>query len=253
VTDEADSATPRRRSTSGPAVLGTLVAVAIAVLVGVFGPDLGRRGIAPEGIPLGAAVERLGEVHRGRIAPENVAAERWREAARALGAIRVPEPPAEVWTYRGARIDEGNRGRGDGLGPVVVATFERSVEDGLGPVRLSVAAVADGGEFHRYDGFVRSTPLLDGEVLRFSAEETTNGVAVLVFVDDPIVWIVHCDDDEVLEAVADDLLGRPTVEPEDPAPRRVRAPNRGSGKVPGRVRAEGGDSGLELPILRPYA
>jgi len=248
VTDDASSETPPRRSTSGPAIFGTLVAVAVAVLVGVFGPDLGRRGLAPEGLPLGSAVERLGEAHRGRIASENVSIARWREAVRTLGATRIPEPVGDGWIYRGARIDDG--GPGTGLGPVVVATFEREAPEGRGTVRLSVAAVADEGEFHRYDGFVRSKPLLDGEVLRFTAAETTNGVAVLVFVEDPIVWIVHCDDDAVLEASTAGLLGRPATPPEEEDSRRVRNRRPEPVPVPGPDRSPSGKTGLETSLRR---
>lgn len=252
MTDDAGNETPRRRSTSGPAIFGTLVAVAIAVLVGVFGPDLGRRGIAPDGVPLGAVVERLGEAHRTRVAPDEVSAARWREAARTLGAARVPEPPGDVWTYRGARIDDGSPAEGAGPGPVVVAVFERDAPDGGGPIRLSVAAVSDGGEFHRYDEFVRSKPLREGEVLRFAAAETTNGVAVLVFVEDPIVWIVHCDDDEILEGIAEELIGRPIAPPEGSESTRVRRPASDSSwrRVPGRDSSDPAETRLESPILR---
>jgi hypothetical protein len=250
VTEDADITTPRRRTTSGPAIFGTLVAIAIAVLVGVFGPDMGRRGLVPEGIPLGAVVERLGEAHRSRVASENVPRSGWREAVEALGATRVLEPTGEVWTYRGAQIEDGVGTSFSDPNPVVVGVFDRDGDGGSGRVRLSVAAVADGGEFHRYDGFVRSTPLLDGEVLRFSAAETTNGVPVLVFVDGPVVWIVHCDDDKVLEDLTPSLLDRPAIDPEDPLPRQVRGPSHDRFVVPGRDSAEGVESRLESPIHR---
>lgn len=246
-----DSSKPRARSTSGPAILGTLVAVAIAVLVGVFGPDMGGRGIVPEGVPLGAFVERLGELHGTRVASDEVPQSRWRDAARALGADRIPEPPVDAWTYRGARIED--RPGSDELAPTIVAVFERDGGPAEEPIRLSIAAVADGGRTHHYDGFVRSRPLMDGEVLRFAPTENTSGSAVLVFVDDPIVWVVHCDDESVLKEIAEVLIGRDVGKEYPPADRRIRAEAGGFPLVFGRLLDEGIEEGLDSPIPVPYS
>lgn len=246
-----DSSKPRARSTSGPAILGTLVAVAIAVLVGVFGPDMGGRGIVPEGVPLGSIVENLGELHRFRVASDEVPQSRWRDAARALGADRVPEPPVDAWSFRGARIED--RPGSDELAPTIVAVFERDGGPADEPIRLSIAAVADGGRTHHYDGFVRSRPLLDGEVLRFAPTENTSGSAVLVFVDDPIVWVVHCDDESVLDEIADGLLGREVGDEDPPEERRVRADLGRNPVVFGRLLEEGMEEGLDSPIPVPYS
>ena len=79
----------RDRSTSLPAIVGTLLAISLAVLVGVLGPQLGDRGIAPSGVPLGAVVESLGELHDAGFSgdADELA---WRRDVEALAKARSP-------------------------------------------------------------------------------------------------------------------------------------------------------------------
>lgn len=208
---EADP--PRSATSSVPAIVGTLLAIAAAVLVGVLGPQLGDRGIAPSGVPLGAVVESLGELHDSGFAgdADELA---WRRDVEALAKARVPRigpgSDLEAWTFEGFR--SGTLPGIASAGEMVVARFKRDRPEGVG--HLTVAAVADRGALTRFDGFARSRPLQAGEVLEFSPDETASGTEVLVVVDE-LVWIAHADpsDDEALQGIRRALLGSDRREP----------------------------------------
>jgi hypothetical protein len=205
----------RDRSTSLPAIVGTLLAIALAVLVGVLGPQLGDRGIAPSGVPLGAVVESLGELHDAGFSgdADELA---WRRDVEALAKARSPRigPGSELegWSFDGFRT--GTLPGIASAGEMVVARFRREQPEGVG--YLTVAAVADRGILTRFDGFARSRPLQAGEVLEFSAEETAGGTEVLVVVDDELVWIAHADPalDAPLGGIRRALLGADAAGPE---------------------------------------
>lgn len=189
-TDEATR--DRRPATSLPAIVGTLIAIAVAVLVGLLGPRLGDRGIAPPGLPLGAVVESLGELHDTGFSGEADELA-WRRDVEALAKVRVPRlgPGSELegWAFEGYR--SGTLPGLAAAGETVLARFRR--ERGGAVEHLSLAAIADRGILTRFDGFARSRPLQAGEVLEFAAEETAGGTAVLVVVEEDLVWIAHAD------------------------------------------------------------
>ena len=207
-TPSGESPRERDRSTSLPAIVGTLLAIALAILVGVLGPQLGDRGIAPSGVPLGAVVESLGELHGSGFAgdADELA---WRRDIEALATARVPRigPGSELedWSFEGFR--SGTLPGIASAGEMVVARFRREQPEGTG--YLTVSAVADRGILTRFDGFARSRPLQAGEVLEFSAEETADGTEVLVVVADELVWIAHADPatDPPLRGIRRALLG----------------------------------------------
>ncbi|MEY3024288.1 MAG: hypothetical protein ACO3Y3_00840 [Phycisphaerales bacterium] len=215
-TGPSDAASPRSDATSSiPAIVGTLLAIAAAVLVGVLGPQLGDRGIAPSGVPLGAVVESLGELHDSGFAgdADELA---WRREVEALAKARVPRigPGSELedWTFEGFR--SGTLPGIASAGEMVVARFKRDRPEGV--AHLTVAAVADRGALTRFDGFARSRPLQAGEVLEFAGNETAGGTEVLVVVDE-LVWIAHADpsDDDLLQGIRRALLGGDRQEPPD--------------------------------------
>lgn len=213
-TGPSEPGSPRSAATSSlPAIVGTLIAIAVAVLVGVLGPQLGDRGIAPSGVPLGAVVESLGELHDSGFAgdADELA---WRREIEALAKTRVPRigpgSDLEAWTFEGYR--SGTLPGIAAAGEMVVARFKRDRPEGLG--HLTVAVVADRGILTRFDGFARSRPLQAGEVLEFAAEETAGGTEVLVVVDE-LVWIAHADPsgDEPLQGIRRALLGADLPDP----------------------------------------
>ncbi len=195
------------------AVVGTLVAIGLAVLVGIFGPQLSDRGLATPGVPLGAVVEALGDLHRtgGPGGTDPIALKERLQ--------RLVDPPIEVpaiaggengpWTLES--FQDGALPRLSDAGEMVVARFRH--EEPHGYRFLGLAAITDSGTLTRFDQFGRSRPLQDGEILRFSPEETASGVSVLVLVNGPVVWVVHADDPDDLEMVLEQLRPDESLEP----------------------------------------
>lgn len=217
-----DAPSPQRdRSTSLPAIVGTLLAVALAILVGVLGPRLGDRGIAPSGVPLGAVVESLGELHGSGFAgdADELA---WRRDIEALSKVRVPRlgPGSELEEWSLEAFRTGTLPGIAAAGEMVVARFRRDRTQGVD--YLTVAAVADRGILTRFDGFARSRPLQAGEVLEFTAEETAGGTEVLVVVDGELVWIAHGDPspDPPIRGIRRALLGADAAK-QDPEDRSI--------------------------------
>lgn len=207
ITTDDQGRRPRGR-TSAPAVVGTIVVIAAAVLLGVVGPRLADRGVAPAGVPVSSVIESLSARHAG-LAPDpdpsrlpsdwrrRIAEETHREV------MLRDDLAAEGWTLVAFRA-EPPRPFAD---LPIAATALLEPPDG-GPL-LSVTAIRDDGSIHRLDGFARPRPLREGERLRLDGSQTIHGTAVLAVVEGDLLWILLCEDAARLDAVEDELLGPP--------------------------------------------
>jgi len=196
-------------------VVGTIVVIAAAVLLGVVGPRLADRGLAPTGIPVSSVIESLSARHAGlgpdpdpvrlpsdwrrRIAEEtggeaslrdDLAGAGWRLVA--FGA-EPPRPFADL--------------------PVAATAL---LEPPDGGALLSVTAMRDDGSIHRLDGFARPRPLRAGERLRLDGSQTIQGAAVLAVVEGDLLWVLVCEDAARLDEVEDALFGPPPTAQDPP-------------------------------------
>ncbi len=192
------------------AVVGTAIAVACSVCVGLWGPRLGDRTPIAPGTPVGGAVAALGRMHReNEIAPPRERSLDWRrEVAEALGwplPASLPDPEASGWRPETILVRRLPAFAGGGDAATVRFALDRPPGP---PRRVSLSFLADEGRIAGFDSFGRLRPLVDGQTIALEPSEHPESLALLLWGEGPLVAAVQAEDPEDLMAFEAAVLPR---------------------------------------------
>lgn len=197
------------------AVVGTAIAVACSVCVGVWGPRLGDRTPVASGVPIGGAVAALGRMHRENdLAPaRSDASFDWRrEVEEALGRplpASLADPQASGWRAEAILVRRLPAFAGGGDAATVRFSLDRL---GGPPRRVSLSLLADEGRLARFDSFGRLRPLAEGQAIALDPADSPESLAVLLWGEGPLVAAVQAEEPADLMAFETAILASPEAD-----------------------------------------